>query len=804
MIDFRGFSAWITCDDMELAEFEPRFDEKNHTVTCWIAGPVGKAFIVHWRDHGSQIDSASYIYFDGFKVSGQFLFGYGEELRRGIRVGPEEDRPFVFSHIEADDMVGFGNLKPHKNVGSIMLEIKQVQRMESYDLPQARAAPPVIRGHRPEGEVIVKYGETRPAPVQKPTWKIRPHDPNNPGPFVTFIFRYRTHGCSRPMKTKTRTNIPMTNPPTMQRTTTTHRPKSAFRLIPNSRRSTNINPDWGLPPVLPRLMTLLATRRISTRPRPSWAAQAHNLRVAGPTREIRTLTLIRLQAVSARYTSLRGMARTAAATLLLLTAAFMSSVPLSTLPTYASSSTSRLKSLYSDFTYQKQSNPTSYASNVEWWRRTLEDMLLRGWLSDTHNANATPDRIVLHATGVAFTEHFRFEGVGKPLSIPTVIVSQGRADTHRSSSLVKSELCGSKGLIPLADFLNASRTIYDPGWLPYRIASFVVGKPLWWALGQLGVVDTQASAFGDSGTAERWKKAKGDYVAVKLLEQAAERILERQRQKSTGNFADALYNADSFREEFAGCAFEHGSLSDLDVKVLLKFLERDKRAIVVIKFVEQGTAESFEVTAVDSGLLALKTAVQKLQAQVDGLQRRIDERTRLASDALRQKRKETALTQLRARKQLEDVHKKRLGSLDLLEATLLRVETSAGDIDIMRSYESSTATLREILSHELLQRDKIDETMDALASANADAREVDSAIQLGAEMAQADADVDDDALEAELRALVLDVETEKGEAAAEERRRRLAADELSAPAHSPVPQGTPQTTEAQEQKKVAA
>ncbi|KAL1947890.1 hypothetical protein VTO73DRAFT_13614 [Trametes versicolor] len=470
----------------------------------------------------------------------------------------------------------------------------------------------------------------------------------------------------------------------------------------------------------------------------------------------------------------------------------MSSVPLSTLPTYASSSTSRLKSLYSDFTYQKQSNPTSYASNVEWWRRTLEDMLLRGWLSDTHNANATPDRIVLHATGVAFTEHFRLEGVGKPLSIPTVI----------------SELCGSKGLIPLADFLNASRTIYDPGWLPYRIASFVVGKPLWWALGQLGVVDTQASAFGDSGTAERWKKVKGDYVAVKLLEQAAERILERQRQKSTGNFADALYNAESFRTEFAGCAFENASLSDLDVKVLLKFLERDKRAIVVkgevIKFVEQGTTETLEVTAVDSGLLALKTAVQKLQAQVDGLQRRIDERTRLASDALRQKRKETALTQLRARKQLEDVHKKRLGSLDLLEATLLRVETSAGDIDIMRSYESSTATLREILSHELLQRDKIDETMDALAFANANAREVDGAIQLGAEMAQADADVDDDALEAELRALVLDVETEKGEAAAEEKRRRLAADELSAPTHSPIPQGTPQTTEAQEQKKVAA
>ncbi len=123
----------------------------------------------------------------------------------------------------------------------------------------------------------------------------------------------------------------------------------------------------------------------------------------------------------------------------------------------------------------------------------------------------------------------------------------------------------------------------------------------------------------------------------------------------------------------------------------------------------------------------------------------------------------------------------------------------------MRSYESSTATLREILAHELLHRDKIDATMDALAAANADAREVDGAIQLGAEMAQADAGVDgdDDALEAELRALVRDVEAEKGETAVAEQRRRLAAGELSVPAHTPV--GAPQKSGAvREQEKVAA
>lgn len=267
----------------------------------------------------------------------------------------------------------------------------------------------------------------------------------------------------------------------------------------------------------------------------------------------------------------------------------MSSIPaaqLISLPTYASVTNTRLKSLYSDFTYQKHSNPTSYASNIEWWRNTLEAALLRGWLSESSTASSAPDRLVLHAYGVTFADRFRVEGVGKPLSIPTVIVSpicmcyNSRAP-HRCSSLAKSELCGSKALIPLSEFLSATRSIYDPGWLPYRIASFVVGKPLWWALGQLGIVESNGAVFGDSGTTERWKKVRGDYVAVSLLESAAERILERQRLKDTGHVADTLYNVESFRAEFAECALEGATLSGTDLRVVLKFLERDKGAIIV-------------------------------------------------------------------------------------------------------------------------------------------------------------------------------------------------------------------------------
>lgn len=56
----------------------------------------------------------------------------------------------------------------------------------------------------------------------------------------------------------------------------------------------------------------------------------------------------------------------------------------------------------------------------------MEAAQLRGWLSESHNTPGTgvsPDRLVLHAYGVALADKFWVEGVGKPLSIPTVIVN---------------------------------------------------------------------------------------------------------------------------------------------------------------------------------------------------------------------------------------------------------------------------------------------------------------------------------------------------------------------------------------------
>jgi charged multivesicular body protein 7 len=79
----------------------------------------------------------------------------------------------------------------------------------------------------------------------------------------------------------------------------------------------------------------------------------------------------------------------------------------------------------------------------------------------------------------------------------------------------------------------------------------------------------------------------------------------------------------------------------------------------------------------------------------------------------------------------------------------------------MKSYESSTVTLRSILAHPSLQRESIEATMDALAEANADAREVDDAVRMGADIAIGVEDLDEGDLEAELQRLVEEAESTK-------------------------------------------
>lgn len=86
-----------------------------------------------------------------------------------------------------------------------------------------------------------------------------------------------------------------------------------------------------------------------------------------------------------------------------------------TLPTFSAASNFRLQSLYSDFSRQKHSNPTSFHANVEWWRETLEH-----FVSDGLQRQNT-SKLVLNA-GQSLVNNLRVEGTGKPIGLGAVIV----------------------------------------------------------------------------------------------------------------------------------------------------------------------------------------------------------------------------------------------------------------------------------------------------------------------------------------------------------------------------------------------
>ncbi|KAJ3991784.1 Snf7-domain-containing protein [Lentinula boryana] len=434
-------------------------------------------------------------------------------------------------------------------------------------------------------------------------------------------------------------------------------------------------------------------------------------------------------------------------------------------PPYISASRYRLQSLYADFSEQKHSNPASYQANVDWWRRTLETYVSGGFQSSS--------RLVFNA-GQQLIHNFRVEGVGKPICFDTVITELSSPQTSSSSNALPT-------LVPLTTFLSLASSLYASRsksyltMIPNLFLSYVVAKPLWWALEQVGVVgedslaSTVSSTFSSFGSAPskvntRWY---GDYVLLDLVERAGEAIIESQRIKSAGP-ADALYTFDSFRKAFAECVVgsdteDPVSMNELDMKVILRYLERDKGVVVVddgvVKFIDKD-AEA-EINAVDRGILELKTAVENLHTQIEGLQRKIDVCTQKASEALKQKRKPLALSYLRSKKLLDELLTKRLGALGNLEGTLIQVEGAAGDIEILSSYRASAATLRSILSHPSLQRDSIEQTMEAMAEANADAKEIDEAVRIGGDVAVGAIEIDDTELEEELKRLAVESEQEE-------------------------------------------
>jgi charged multivesicular body protein 7 len=266
------------------------------------------------------------------------------------------------------------------------------------------------------------------------------------------------------------------------------------------------------------------------------------------------------------------------------------------LPAFSTASISRLQSLYSDFSRQKQSNPDSYHANITWWRNALQEFVWSG-LQPRRGPSNAPNRLTL-AAGKDVVDALRISGVGKPLGIGSVVVSRCLfASVFCTSSLLvsKAELTLSKALIYLDQFLSSKESVYNPGWLGVRIVKYVVGKPLWWALESLGIVGD------DEPTKEEDRRWWGDYVLMPLVEHAADSVQEKQRIQTSPGPSGSLYTFDAFRREFIGALGPYSDfMSEVDAKVLIRYLERDRRVVVVEKEVWAGFRLCYSVRSTDS------------------------------------------------------------------------------------------------------------------------------------------------------------------------------------------------------------
>ncbi|KAJ3490214.1 hypothetical protein NLI96_g1571 [Meripilus lineatus] len=192
MITHRGFSAWISSEGQSLRSYEPTLDNRENKVSCWIPSSEGKTFTVHWRDNGGGIDTAAYIYLDGFVVPGHFLYGSGEAERSGIRSSPIHERPFTFAKVGRGSRNTSGT-PSSSGTGSIILKIKRVKRQGLHP-PNALQPPPDAsrRGNKRRMDHCVSYGQSKETRNQvQTTWSFEPYDPANPRSYVTFEFRYR-------------------------------------------------------------------------------------------------------------------------------------------------------------------------------------------------------------------------------------------------------------------------------------------------------------------------------------------------------------------------------------------------------------------------------------------------------------------------------------------------------------------------------------------------------------------------------------------------------------------------------------
>lgn len=278
---------------------------------------------------------------------------------------------------------------------------------------------------------------------------------------------------------------------------------------------------------------------------------------------------------------------------------------------------------------------------------------------------------------------------------------------------VVREAMQQKDLIPLQDFITAKESIFHKSWssIPWAVAA--------WGFRQLGL--TGAFTFGSDD-----RLPGGQFVVIANLEDASKALME-QTSALTSRF-ERTFSKVQFQTEFRDSIMKGQRLSESDVEVLLKFMSRDQGLLLydgkTIKVKTPGVEEP-TVTAEDETIGSLKELTVYLQHQTAVLEKKIEELTITAKEAVTKKNRVSALAALKSKKLAESSLQKRFATLSQLEETSAKIEQASDNVQLVKVMGASTNVLKD-LNAQVGGTEGVEEVVDRLREQMGQADEVSS------------------------------------------------------------------------------
>lgn len=296
------------------------------------------------------------------------------------------------------------------------------------------------------------------------------------------------------------------------------------------------------------------------------------------------------------------------------------------------------------------------------------------------------------------------------------------------------EAAQEKDLVPLQEFLRAKESIYYKPWssIPWSLAS--------WGFRQLGLTGVLTLGGDD-------RLPGGQYVVVANVEAASKALLEQTAGLSTR--FETTFSKVQFQTEFKDSILKGQRLSETDIEVLLKFMSRDQGLLLyngkTVKIKSPGAQEA-AITTEDETIASLKELTESLSHQTAVLDRKIEELTITAKEAVLKKNRVSALAALKSKKRAESSLQQRYVTLSQLEEVAAKIEQASDSVQLVKVMGASTEVLKG-LNAQVGGAEGVEEVVDHLREQMGQADEVSSIL---AERGPA---VDEDEIDDELEAL---------------------------------------------------